>query len=199
MEPAKALLIVDVQNDFCPGGALAVPNGDQVVRPLKELAEGFARCGFPVFASQDWHPAKTSHFQDFGGIWPVHCVRQSWGAAFHPELHLPQNTVILSKGAEPDTDGYSAFAGQDGQGRSLQELLTSLEVQHLFIGGLATDYCVRATVLDALQQGFAVTVLEDCIAGVDVQPGDSARALEEMNRAGARMGTSKDMLNGLSR
>ena len=199
MEPAKALLIVDVQNDFCPGGALAVPNGDQVVRPLKELAEGFTHSGFPVFASQDWHPAKTSHFQDFGGIWPVHCVQQSWGAAFHPELHLPQNTVILSKGAEPDTDGYSAFAGKDSEGRSLQELLTSLEVQHLFIGGLATDYCVRATVLDALQQGFAVTVLKDCIAGVDVQPGDSARALEEMNRAGARMGTSKDMLNGLNR
>ena len=176
-----------------------MPNGDQVVRPLKELAEGFTHSGFPVFASQDWHPAKTSHFQDFGGIWPVHCVQQSWGAAFHPELHLPQNTVILSKGAEPDTDGYSAFAGKDSEGRSLQELLTSLEVQHLFIGGLATDYCVRATVLDALQQGFAVTVLKDCIAGVDVQPGDSARALEEMNRAGARMGTSKDMLNGLNR
>ena len=197
MEPAGALLIVDVQNDFCPGGALAVPDGDRVAGPLRHLAGRFAQCGLPVIASRDWHPEHSRHFQTGGGPWPVHCVQESRGAAFHPGLQLPETAIILSKGADPQDDGYSAFAGQDAQGRSLQEILADLEVRQLFVGGLATDYCVRATVLDALSCGLAVTILEDCIAGVEVQPGDSARALKEMVQAGAQLSTSQDILRGM--
>ena len=197
IELNTALLIVDVQNDFCPGGALAVPDGDRVVGPLRELATRFADNGLPVIASRDWHPEHSRHFQTGGGPWPVHCVQESRGAAFHPGLQLPEAAIILSKGADPQDDGYSAFAGQDAQGRSLQEILADLEVRQLFVGGLATDYCVRATVLDALSCGLAVTILEDCIAGVEVQPGDSARALKEMVQAGAQLSTSQDFLQGM--
>lgn len=199
MELASALLIVDVQNDFCPGGALAVPDGDRVVGPLRELAARFAANGLPVIASRDWHPPQTGHFQEFGGQWPVHCVQDSWGAAFHPELALPESAIIISKGTDSQADGYSAFAGQDNRGQSLQNLLAGLGVQQLLLGGLATDYCVQATVLDALNLGFAVTILEDGIAGVEVQAGDSARALKAMLKAGARLLASQDVVDGLAR
>jgi nicotinamidase/pyrazinamidase len=116
MQASMALVIVDVQNDFCPGGTLAVPDGDRVAAPLSRLAERFAAADLPVFASRDWHPPDTGHFQRFGGPWPVHCVRDTPGAAFHPDLHLPETAVVLSKGMDPTADGYSAFEGLSEEG-----------------------------------------------------------------------------------
>jgi nicotinamidase/pyrazinamidase len=181
-----ALLIVDVQNDFCPGGALAVPEGDQVVSVLNEYEN---RLQLPVYASRDWHPAQTRHFKELGGPWPVHCVQGTPGAAFHPELKLPAETVIVTKGTNPTDDGYSAFEGVDDKGRPLGAVLAEKQVRKLYVGGLATEYCVRASVLDGLKQGLDVVLLTDAVRGIDVQPGDMARAMEEMKRAGARTAT----------
>ncbi len=188
-----ALLIVDVQKDFCPGGALAVPHGDRVVVPLNRLAATFASRHDPVYASRDWHPEKTSHFAAFGGTWPVHCVAGSEGAAFHPDLRLPPGATVVSKGQQADSHGYSAFDGRTPAGTALADDLRRRGVTHLYVGGLATDYCVRASTLDALHAGLHVTLVCDAIAGVDVHPGDSARALEEMKRAGATVATSDEI------
>jgi nicotinamidase/pyrazinamidase len=185
MTTNSALLIIDVQNDFCPGGALPVPEGDRVVAPLNRAAELFAAAGLPVVASRDWHPAVTGHFSAYGGIWPSHCVQGSSGAAFHPCLQLPQGYFLISKGFEADTDSYSAFDGQLADGRDLQQLLAGLGVVRLYIGGLATDYCVKESVLGAIRACLQVVVLEDAIAGVDVTSGDSLRAMDEMKAAGA--------------
>ena len=198
MAETKALIIVDVQNDFCPGGALPVPEGDRVAAPLGRLAAQFVAAGMPVYASRDWHPEHTGHFRQYGGPWPPHCVRESTGAAFHPALRLPEATVILSKGTDPRADGYSAFDGRNEQGQSLMDLLTEAAAGHLYIGGLATDYCVRATVLDALDRGFQVSLLVDCIAGVDVRQGDSRRAMEEMQQAGAGIISTDALLSELA-
>jgi len=187
MNEKMALILVDVQNDFCPGGALAIPAGDRVVEPLNRAAAAFAAAGLPVFATRDWHPPQTHHFQPFGGPWPVHCVQDSVGAAFHPELRLPAGTILLFKGIDERLDGYSAFDGVEETGTTFSQLLAEHGIDHLCIGGLATDYCVRTTVLDARKRGLTVTVLSDAVAGVDLQPGDSIRALAEMQAAGARM------------
>lgn len=184
-----ALLIVDVQNDFCPGGALQIREGDRILAPINRAAERFAAAGLPVLATRDWHPPQTGHFRQYGGLWPVHCVRDTAGAEFHPGLRLPPGTLVLSKGTDPAADGYSAFEGVTDDGRPLAEVLRELRVQCLFICGLATDYCVRRTVLEALPWGLEVVVLNDAVAGVDLNPGDSARAMEEMIVAGARVAT----------
>jgi len=186
MERGSALLIVDVQNDFCPGGALGVPDGDRVVEPLSRAAQRFLDAGLSVFASRDWHPAVTMHFSEYGGAWPSHCVQGSRGADFHPGLRLPAGTVIISKGTDPDCDSYSAFEGIRDDGATFGSCLAALGVVHLYVGGLATDYCVRSSVLDALGAGLRVTVLTDGVAGVDLKPGDSDRALEEMAKAGVQ-------------
>lgn len=180
------LVIVDVQNDFCPGGSLAVPGGDDVVPMLNRYAECFAARGVPVFASRDWHPERTKHFQAFGGQWPPHCVQETRGAEFHPELRLPPGTKIISKGMDPNEDAYSCFQAEAEDGMPFAAALGEGGVQRLFVGGLATDYCVRATVLDALKEGFEVIVLEDAVRAVNVQPGDGDRALQEMEAAGAQ-------------
>ncbi|MFZ4857304.1 MAG: isochorismatase family protein [Desulfuromonadaceae bacterium] len=185
MKKGKALLIIDVQNDFCPGGALAVPGGDRVVGPLSRIAAAFAAAGLPVLASRDWHPAVTTHFSGFGGVWPPHCLQQSFGAAFHPALQLPKGALLISKGSEPDSDSYSVFDGQSADGCRCGEILAELDVGHLYVGGLATDYCVRSSVLDAIKAALDVTVLTDAIAGVEISEGDSEKALQEMGRAGA--------------
>ena len=155
--------------------------------PIYRAAERFAAAGLPVFASRDWHPPLSNHFQPQGDPWPVHCVQGTAGAALHPDLRLPEQTVLVSKGMDTSTDGYSAFDGISAADRPLAELLAENGITHLCIGGLATDYCVRATVLDALQRGLAVTLLLDGIAGVNLQPGDAERAIEEMRAAGARL------------
>jgi nicotinamidase/pyrazinamidase len=180
-----ALILVDVQNDFCPGGSLAVPDGDKVVPVLNRQAERFGKAGRPVIASRDWHPAETTHFK----TWPPHCVQDQPGAQFHASLRLPAGTVVVSKGTGATEDAYSAFQARDDAGRPLADILRQRGVRRLMVGGLATDYCVRATVLDALRQGFQVTVLENGIKGVELHPGDSARAVDEMRRAGAQFTT----------
>ncbi len=180
-----ALVIVDVQNDFCAGGSLAVPGGDEVVPILNEYASRFSRAGLPVYASRDWHPEVTTHFKERGGVWPPHCVAGTQGAAFHSDLKLPAETIVVSKGTEPDEDAYSAFQAHDYNGLSFADSLRQQGVGHLYIGGLATDYCVRSSVQDAIALGLAVTVLVDAVRGVDRKVGDSERVLEEMKEAGA--------------
>lgn len=185
MNSKTALMLVDVQNDFCPGGALAVPQGDSVVEPLNRVIEQFRAARLPILASRDWHPAISRHFQSHGGPWPVHCVEHTRGAAFHPRLQLPESAVIISKGMNMDSDGYSAFDGTDASRTPLADILKALKVTRLCIGGLATDYCVKATVVDALQQGFEVVVVSDAVAAVNLLPEDGAKAIKEMEQAGA--------------
>jgi nicotinamidase/pyrazinamidase len=183
----SALLIVDVQKDFCPGGSLAVPDGDRVVPALNRyIADATAR-GWPVYASRDWHPAVTRHFHAYGGEWPAHCVQNTDGATFHRNLHLPASTIVITKGESPDNPGYSALGGCTPEGKTLASALQEDGIDHLYVGGLATDYCVKQSVLDARRIGLKVTVLGDAIAGVDLQPGDSTRAIEEMREAGAEV------------
>ena len=177
--PKRALIVVDVQNDFCPGGALAVAHGDDVVAPLNILITEFLQRGEPVFRSRDWHPPNTKHFTDFGGTWPVHCVQNTRGAEFHPDLIDDIHIRTISKGLG-DEDCYSAFDRTD-----LALQLQRLGVEEIWVGGLATDYCVKSTVLEGLKEGFRVKVIEDAIRPVELQPGDGERALEEMSAAGA--------------
>jgi nicotinamidase/pyrazinamidase len=183
----SALLIVDVQNDFCRGGALAVPGGDRVVPALNRYTAHAEARGWPIYASRDWHPAVTSHFKAYGGEWPPHCVQETTGANFHPDLRLPASTIVVSKGESAERPGYSAFDGRTVDGGTLAADLAARGIDHLYVGGLATDYCVKHSVLDALRCGLKVTVLDDAIAGVEVHEGDSARALAEMTAAGAQI------------
>lgn len=189
-----ALLVVDVQKDFCPGGALAVPAGDRVVGALNGYVERAVRRGFTVYASRDWHPATTTHFKPYGGPWPPHCVQDSDGARFHPDLRLPAQAVVVTKGEDPARPGYSAFEGRTLEGKPFAADIRDRGIDHLYVGGLATDYCVRQSVLDALSAGLKVTILTDAIAGVD--GADSARALAEMRGHGAEVATGTDAFNG---
>jgi nicotinamidase/pyrazinamidase len=182
-DSGSALLVVDVQNDFCAGGALAVDGSAPVVAALNRHIAEFTRAGATIYASRDWHPLHTSHFKTHGGPWPVHCVQETAGARFHPDLRLPPDTIVISKGTDPASAGYSAFEGTTPDGRPFLADLRQRHVDHLYVGGLATDYCVRHSVVDALGAGLTVTVLEDAVAGVD--PRGSAEALEEMRRKGA--------------
>ncbi|HWS52826.1 MAG TPA: nicotinamidase [Pyrinomonadaceae bacterium] len=177
----RALVVVDVQNDFCPGGALGVEGGDEVVAPLNRLIEEFLSRGDLVFKSRDWHPPETRHFADYGGTWPVHCVQHTRGAEFHAGLVDDPRVRVVSKGTG-DEDNYSAFDGTD-----LAEQLRRGGVEEVWVGGLATDYCVKQTVLDALREGFRVTAVEEAMRGVNLQPGDDRRALEQMRAAGAEI------------
>lgn len=198
-DSGDALLIVDVQNDFCPGGALAVPEGDQVVPILRRLAERFAAVGRPVYASRDWHPPDSTHFKENGGVWPVHCVQGTPGARLREDLHLPPSAAIVTKGHRRTDHGYSAIVGEVAGRGSLLEDLHGRGIDRLVVGGLATDYCVRHSVLDALRNGIAVTLLTDAIRAVDVEPGDGARALDEMSAAGAELTTSETIFDAVGR
>jgi nicotinamidase/pyrazinamidase len=191
MAAKRALMVIDVQNDFCPGGALAVPGGDEVIPVLNQCIKEFVAAGYPVFASRDWHPEGSAHFQERGGPWPPHCIQGTEGAEFHKDLALPDSTVVVTAGDDPDEDeGYSAFEGKIPDGRPLADALSAEEVDEVFIGGLATDYCVRASALDAVKAGFRTHLLLDAIRGIDVSPGDSGRAIEEMKREGVHVTTS---------
>lgn len=183
------LLIVDFQNDFCPGGTLAVKGAEKIVENLNRYIEIFSRKNLPIFASRDWHPADSKHFERFKGRWPVHCIQGTKGARFHPTLKLPSETIILSKGMDPDTDSYSAFDGLDAEKKAFDEILKSLGVRELYIGGLATDYCVKASAVDALDKGYKVNLLIDAIKGVDANTGDAIKAIEEMSSRGVKKTT----------
>jgi len=188
-----ALLVVDVQVDFCPGGALAVKNGDEVVPALNRVIEIFERQSLPIFFTRDWHPADHISFRSRGGIWPSHCIQETQGAKFHPDLRIPAAAVVISKGTSRNAEAYSGFQGTDLDGR-----LRNLGVEEIFLGGLTTDYCVRESSLDARKAGFLVTVMEDCIRAVDVRPGDGDRAIADMRRAGAKLATSEEIVKRLA-
>jgi nicotinamidase/pyrazinamidase len=177
----KALIVVDVQNDFCPGGKLAVAHGDEVVAPLNKLIDEFLERGDPVYKSRDWHPPQTKHFQAHGGTWPVHCVQNTPGAEFHPQLKDDPRIRVISKGLG-DTDCYSAFDETD-----LAAELRDQAVKELVVGGLATDYCVKETVLAGLEEGFKVKAVENAMRAVDLKPGDGERAIQQMREAGAEI------------
>lgn len=193
MTRRPGLLVVDVQNDFCPGGSLAVPDGDRIVPRVNRSIDLFARRKLPVLATRDWHPRVTKHFKEYGGAWPRHCIQGTKGARFHPDLALPPDAVVLSKGMDPEQDSYSGFQAYNGRGRDLESVVHDLGIDELFVCGLATDYCVRATALDAVRRGIRVRVLADAVKGVDVKPGDSKVALEEMRAAGIPFVRSRGM------
>ncbi len=183
----KALFIVDVQKDFCPGGALPVPEGDKVVPVINKLMDYFEY----ILASKDWHPPKTKHFEK----WPPHCIQGTEGSEFCDGLNSERITQVFLKGTGTEDDGYSAF---EATNINLEEYLKKHGIDHLYVTGLATDYCVRATTLDALKKGFKVTVVSDAVRGVDVNPGDVQRAIDEMKQAGAEFKTSDEVIQELA-
>lgn len=187
-EQGDALLVVDVQNDFLPGGSLAVPDSDAVVPVLNRCLALFVRNKLPIYASRDWHPPSHCSFREQGGPWPPHCVAGTPGAAFATDLALPSDATVMSKAETRECDAYSAFAGTD-----LDARLRAAGVKRLMVGGLATDYCVLNTVRDAIASGYAVLLLRDAVRAVDVHPGDGDRALEEMHRLGARLVVSGEI------
>ena len=184
IEPASGdvLLVVDVQHDFLEGGALGIARGSGVIAPLNRALDAFQARGLPVIATRDWHPPGHCSFRERGGPWPVHCVQGTHGADFHPTLRLPPGAVVVSKGTDPAREAYSGF-----EGTPLADMLRSLGCRRIWIGGLATDYGVRATGRDALAAGFKVVVIEDGVRAVDVAPGDGERALAELVTGGARL------------
>jgi nicotinamidase/pyrazinamidase len=192
-DDTTALIVLDVQNDFAdPAGSLYVREGERVVPIANEEVGRALASGATVVCTQDWHPEVTPHFRKDGGIWPTHCVQQTWGAELHPDLAAAGERI--RKGAEGE-DGYSGFSVRDpasGDVRStqLESILRDRGVARVVVCGLATDYCVAETVLDALRLGFAVTVLEDAIRAVDLEPGDGMRAIARMRDAGAEMASS---------
>lgn len=179
LQPGDALVVVDVQNDFV-SGSLAVPGGAEVIAPLNGYIAAFEAHGLPVIATRDWHPANHLSFRARGGPWPPHCVAGTPGAEFAPALLVPQAALRVSKATEPERDAYSGF-----EGTGLDAALKRLGVRRLFVGGLATDYCVLRTVLDAIAHGYRTCLLADAIRAVNVRPGDGERAEAEMRNAGA--------------
>ena len=177
-----ALLVVDVQRDFCPGGALAVKGGDEVVPRLNRVILAAEKSGVPTFFTRDWHPPDHMSFKAQGGIWPPHCVQCTPGAEFHPALMVPTDAVVISKGDDPSAEAYSGFQGTD-----LAQRLTKSGVTEVVIGGLTTDYCVKQTSLDAKEAGFRASVMEDCIRAVNVRPGDGAKAISTIRKSGVKM------------
>jgi nicotinamidase/pyrazinamidase len=173
-----ALIVIDFQNDFTPGGALAVPHGDEIAERVNELA-GSGRFDL-VVATRDWHPADHGSFAERGGPWPVHCVQGTPGAELHPALDRSKIDVVVDKGQNPGTEGYSGFDETE-----LASLLRERGIDKVTVVGLATDYCVKNTALDALREGFDVTVDSAAVRAVDVEPGDGERALAELREAGA--------------
>jgi nicotinamidase/pyrazinamidase len=181
LQPGDVLLVTDIQNDFLPGGSLAVSGGEAVVPVLNRYISAFVARGLPVYATRDWHPEGHCSFHTQGGPWPIHCVANTPGAAFAAALTLPPDTTVISKATSQDHEAYSSFQGTD-----LDNRLRAAGIRRLFIGGLATDYCVLNTVRDARTLGYDVMLLTDAIRAVDVQPGDGQHAEEEMVRLGAR-------------
>ncbi len=190
VQQGDALSVTDMQYDFMPGGSLGVPGGDEAVAPLNRAIGIFHKKGLPVFFTRDWHPPDHSSFEDQGGPWPPHCVRDTKGAEFFAGLDIPAGSIIISKAAKKEVEQYSTFYGKDPEGNSESILMKKRGVKRIFIGGLATDYCVLNTVKDALKEGYEVYVLTDAIRAVNVNPDDGGKALQEMTEAGARLITT---------
>ena len=187
-----ALIVGDVQADFLPGGALAVVNGDTVILPLNNYIKTFSQAGLPIFYTRDWHPHNHLSFRENGGLWPPHCVMDTPGAMFSPDLLLPaENKYIISKGIKCEFDAYSAF-----QDTLLFSLLQERGIRRVFVGGLATNYCVKNTVLGALNLGFEAVLLLDAIQGIDLHPGDSNKAVDQLLLAGAFAIALRDCCEG---
>jgi nicotinamidase/pyrazinamidase len=180
LEPGDALLIVDLQYDFLPGGALGVASGHEVIAPINHLIELFQAQGLPIIASRDWHPQDHCSFNAQGGPWPPHCLAGSPGAEFAAELALPDDTIVVSKADTAAADAYSAFGGTD-----LASQLRARDVERVTVCGLATDYCVLNTVTDALEEGFDTLIVPEAMRAVDVNPGDGTRAMDRMVARGA--------------
>jgi|SRR5690606_18116870 len=178
----KALIIVDLQNDFCPGGALAAPKGDQIIPIINKLMGKFDL----VVASKDWHPEDSVHFKK----WPVHCVRDTPGAAFHPQLQTSKIDMVFLKGTNDKDDGYSAF---EATNKDLADYLNENRVGEVYVAGIATEYCVKQTVLDATEQGFKTFVIQDAVEGIYQAENDVPLAFEEMKAAGAGIITSEEI------
>ena len=179
---------MDVQNDFSPGGALPVPQGDQIIPVLNKYIIKFEKAGARIFATRDWHPSNHISFIPYGGPWPPHCVQGTRGAEFHPALKLSRNVTVISKATNPHRESYSGFDGTD-----LERKLRDGNTKRIFVGGLATDYCVKRTVLDGLKIGFPTGLLTDAIKGIDQKPGDSEEAVREMVQNGAKIVTLSDI------
>jgi len=184
-----ALVVIDVQRDFCPGGSLAVKRGDAVVPRINRVTNAFEKAGFPVFFTRDWHPPDHCSFWSQGGPWPPHCVMETLGAEFHPDLKVPPRSTVVSKASKRDSDAYSAFQGTD-----LAEQLKRGGVDEVFLGGLATDYCVKESCFDAIANGFITVVMTDCVKGVNLRRSDSTRALHAMASRGAHLRTSAEAI-----
>ena len=186
-----ALILVDIQNDFCPHGALAVNEGDQIVPIVNRLIPEFPL----VISTQDWHPSDHISFQERGGPWPPHCVQGTRGAELHPDLETETIAEYFRKASSPNKDDYSEFEGRDDRGRTLDALLKSRGVNKLYVVGLATDYCVLETVLDGIKYGYDVSVVTDATRAVNVNPDDGEKALRKMAQSGAHLVTSDGVLN----
>jgi nicotinamidase/pyrazinamidase len=180
LTPADALIIVDLQNDFLPGGSLGVPQGDDVIAPIQRLIGLYQAHGLPIYASRDWHPVGHCSFTEQGGIWPIHCIAGSHGAAFSAAIPLEEFTTVISKATTVEKDAYSAF-----NGTGLGDQMRARGIERVAVCGLATDYCVLNTARDALTEGFAALLVLDAIRAVNVKPGDGERAIAEMQAAGA--------------
>lgn len=195
LQPGDALSVTDVQNDFLPGGALGVPDGDKIIPSLNRIISLFLKENLLLFFTRDWHPPDHCSFQSQGGPWPPHCVQNTPGADFSSGLKIPQSAVIISKGTQKDSEQYSTFHGYDAAGHTQSSFMKKFGVGRIFIAGLATDYCVLNSVKDALAGGYEVYVLADAVRAVDVNPGDGQRAVEQMVRGGAKMVTT-DRIRG---
>jgi nicotinamidase/pyrazinamidase len=190
----QALIVVDIQRDFCPGGALPVADGDKIIPAVNELVRAFEKASLPIFFTRDWHPRNHMSFKAYGGPWPPHCIRNTPGASFHPSLVVPREAEVIDKGILQAEDAYSGFQGTD-----LARKLNDLQVERINVAGLATDYCVKNTVVDGAAKGFETYVITDCVEGVNLKPSDSATALRAMLTKGARQITSDRLLKSLSR
>jgi nicotinamidase/pyrazinamidase len=179
LKDKDALIVVDLQNDFLPGGALAVPHGDQIIEPIQKLLQHFQEANLPVFATRDWHPRNHCSFQEQGGPWPPHCIAGTWGAEFPKSFRLPPNAVVFSKATTPQKDAYSGFDGTE-----LPSLLKSQNITHVFICGLATEYCVLNTVRDAKKHGLEVYLVIPAIHAIALKPTDESQALSQMEALG---------------
>lgn len=185
-----ALILVDLQNDFCAGGALAVPEGDEIIEVVNQLMPLFPF----IVATQDWHPSDHQSFIEQGGVWPPHCVQNTRGAQLHPALKQTSIDGYFRKAFTADNDSYSGFDGVDETGRSLNERLKQKKIERLYVTGLATDYCVKYTALDALKNGYEVFLISDAMRAVNVKDGDGERALQELIGKGAHLISSRELL-----